>query len=82
MKLAEAISQHIVSRHFVPTWKRQQSQITLKAGDIHEELALKDRMPAVCDVLGSEKFQRMTSTKLISRGGPHHGASATLLIPS
>ena len=42
MKLAEVISQHIVSHHFVPTWKRQQSQITLKAGDIHEELALKD----------------------------------------
>jgi 5-methylcytosine-specific restriction protein B len=76
MKPSERIAQHIVSCHLLPAWKKKLDRITLRAGNIHSELGLRNRMPAVCSVLGSQRFQLMTGAELIDRGGPHNGANA------
>jgi hypothetical protein len=74
-KLADEIRSHIIANHVDPARARKQAELSLRAGDIHRELSLKDRMPAVCSALGSERFQQESRIVLIERSGPH--ASST-----
>ena len=76
MILADQITQHVVSRYLVPAWKENKEQISIRAGDVHKEMGLRQRMPAVCGVLGSEKFQKLARTHLVDQTGPHQGANA------
>ncbi len=76
MKLSDEILQHLVIRHLVPAWQVHQKRLTLRVGDVHKELGYRQRMPAVCSVLGSDWLQRMTGIRLIERQGPQNGSSA------
>ncbi len=76
MRLSEQIEQYVVTKRLVPTWKSNETQIAIRAGDIHRELNLSHRMPAVCSILGSEKFQKRARIRLVDRKGPHQGANA------
>jgi len=70
MRQADRMLQHVVSDHFVPAGKAATPTIEVRAGDLHRELNLRNRMPAVCSVLGSERLQRLTRTQLVERRGP------------
>jgi hypothetical protein len=76
MRLSDEIAQHVVRHHFVPAWRADQQRLTLRAGNIHRELKLTQRMPAVCSVLGSNRFHRMARVQLVDRRGPQNGANA------
>jgi hypothetical protein len=52
-------------------------RLSLRAGDIHRELKLVNRVPAVCSVLGSKKFQTENRLRTIGRSGPASGQSTT-----
>jgi hypothetical protein len=52
-------------------------RLSLRAGDIHRELRLVNRVPAVCSVLGSKKFQTENRLRTIGRSGPASGQSTT-----
>ncbi len=54
---------------------RGASEFTLRAGDVHEAMGLKARMPAVCAVLGSELFVQVNSLLIIRRLGPKQGSN-------
>jgi 5-methylcytosine-specific restriction protein B len=79
MRLADEILQHIVDQHLVPAWGAGEEKICLRAGAIHKELGLRQRIPAVCSVLGSNRFQKMTGVLLLERRGPQNGSSATFI---
>jgi hypothetical protein len=76
MKLNDRILQHVVDRHLVPAWKTAQETLELRAGDVHKEMRLLNRMPAVCSVLGSNRFKTLTRVYLLDRQGPQNGANA------
>lgn len=76
MILADQITRQIVTRYLVPAWKEKKGQISIRAGEVHKEMGLRQRMPAVCSVLGSEKFQKLARIHLVERRGPHQGAKA------
>lgn len=76
MRLSEQIEQYVVTSRLVPAWRKVESQVTIRAGDIHRELGLSQRMPAVCSVLGSHKFHALARIRLVSRTGPHQGANS------
>ena len=76
MRLSDTILHHIVQRHIVPAMQAGTTQFTNRAGDIHRELRLNQRMPAVCSVLGCKKLQQFTGLLLVGRHGPHQGANA------
>ena len=67
---------HVIKNHFEPARAAQKTEITLRAGDIHKELYLTDRMPAVCSVLGSNRLEREARAKRLKVEGPHNGANA------
>ena len=75
MTLADEIRDFAYKRYIQPARQRGERQVTIRAGDVHEELGLINRMPAVCGALGTEKFQRMCNVRLINREGPTQGAN-------
>jgi hypothetical protein len=50
-------------------------EIVIRAGDVHSDMGLQNRLPAVCAALGAEKFQRLCGLHLIRREGPHVGSN-------
>lgn len=73
---SEQIQQHIV-RFFQAARTNRMTRLTLRAGSIHRELELHQRLPQVCGVLGSFKLQREARVALVGRGGPQPGGNAT-----
>jgi 5-methylcytosine-specific restriction protein B len=75
MALADEIRDFAYKRYIQPAGQRGERQVTIRAGDVHKEMELTDRVPAVCGALGTEKFQRMCNVRLINREGPTQGAN-------
>ena len=76
MKLAEQIRKYAREELIKPARAANEGQLSLRAGDIHLALDLKNRMPAVCGALDAQKFYTEAKVSLISRTGPHQGANA------
>ena len=55
--IADTIRQHILKHHIEPARKRGDRTVSVTAGQIHSELQMKNRLPAVCSAIGSLKFQ-------------------------
>ena len=49
--------------------------VVIRAGDIHTELGLNNRMPQVVAVLGSDRFEKAAVVKRIAVDGPINGAN-------
>ena len=52
-------------------------ETVIVAGDVHKDMRLKSRMPAVCAALDAQKFQDEYGVVLSSRAGPKQGSTAT-----
>jgi hypothetical protein len=76
--LAERIREFTLRTFIQPAVRANKREITIRAGDIHSAMRLRDRMPAVCSALESRKFQDMCGLELVSRKGPHRGANVFL----
>lgn len=59
--------------------KTQTSEISIRAGDVHAAMHLRDRMPAVCSALESSKFAALCDIELLSRKGPIQGANVVFI---
>ena len=74
MRLADKIREFVYENYIKPARERGLRLVTIRAGDIHSQMGLKNRMPAVCEALSAKKFEEMYNVKLIKRKGPVHGA--------
>lgn len=74
---ADQIREHITVRHFPPARQRREQIVVVVAGDVHREMALKDRVPNVCQVLRGKKLRKTANVTLLSWGGPHAGCTTT-----
>ena len=72
---ADAIRQHIIRWYILPSRKRKVPEITIRAGTVHVEMGLDQRIPNVCQVLGGRKLQKEAGIRLIRKAGPN--ASST-----
>lgn len=75
MGLNEEVQQHVRVAYLEPAKRRGESTIRITAGDIHRDLHWINRVPSVCTTLSSQKFQRETGLKLISKETPPSGMS-------
>src|SRR5690242_9100489 len=75
MSKADLIRKFAMDRHVLPARQRRQITITLRAGDVHREMALSNSLPSVCSALGSQKFLAMAGVSAISRRGPANGSN-------
>ncbi|MGH9600699.1 MAG: hypothetical protein ACRD27_12605 [Terracidiphilus sp.] len=67
-------------RYFEPARRRKESLVTLRAGDIHRELGLRNRVPNVCQVMESKLLEKEAGVKVSSRQGPPSGRGTTLTV--
>ena len=49
--------------------------MSLRVGDVARDLALNNRVPAVCSALGSKLFLRQAGLRLMERVGPRQSTT-------
>lgn len=78
MGLADEIREYVLVNYVEPARRQGESTVTVRAGDVHKAMGLKDRMPSVASALGATKFEQYANVQLIRREGPHQGANLHL----
>lgn len=77
---ASGIREYIRSRYLEPARQRRETLVTIRAGDIHRELGLRNRVPNVCQVMESRLLEKEAGVKVSSKQGPPSGRGTTLTI--
>lgn len=75
-KMADQIREYAFDNYIKPARDAGQSEVTIRAGDVHDAMNLNSRMPAVCGALGTNKFEQEYGVKRLGRSGPGQGATA------
>jgi len=75
MTLADEIRTFTYERYIRPARETGVRTVTVRAGDVSDAMGLKDRMPAVCGAIGSNKFLEQYQLRLVNREGPTSGAN-------
>ena len=78
MNRADLIRQFVLKSYIEPARARGDTEVTVRAGDVHKAMQLHDAMPAVASALGANKFQEFAKVKLVKREGPQNGANLLL----
>lgn len=73
--IADRIRGHVLRKYVAPARSRGERSFTVRAGDVHSDLALINRMPNVCSALGSRKFVALANVRLLQRTGPAAGSN-------
>jgi len=77
---AKSIREYIRTRYMEPARQRRETLVTLRAGDIHRELGLRNRVPNVCQVMESKLLEKEAGVKVSSKQGPPSGRGTTLTV--
>ncbi len=72
---ADAIREYCRQHYVEPARKRGDHVVGIRAGDVHTDLNLSQRLPGVCSAIGAELFERHARVKRIAIEGPLNGAS-------
>lgn len=72
---ADEIREFVYRNYIQPARQRGETQITIRAYDIHKQMKLEEKLPAVCSALGTDKFQKMYNVTLLERKGPTNAAN-------
>ena len=75
--LAARIRKYVIDRHVAPARDAGAASVRVRAGDVHGELGLEDRMPAVCSALDTQVFLDLAGVEMEGRSGPPQGATTT-----
>lgn len=75
--LADRIRQHVITRHIVPARDAGETMVRVTSGDVHRDMSLQDRIPAVCSALDTQVFLDMAGVNMEERSGPPQGATTT-----
>jgi hypothetical protein len=76
--LSESVRQYATEKYVRPTQHRGARTLSINVGEVHRAVALRNRIPLVCQALESDKFLRANELKLISKTGPPSGQSTTV----
>lgn len=75
MTLADEIRAFTYENYIRPARERGERTVIIRAGDVHNAMGLKSRMPAVCGAIGTKKFLNQYNLRLVDREGPTCGAN-------
>jgi 5-methylcytosine-specific restriction protein B len=65
------------SQYIEPARTAGTKQVSIRAGDVHTAMKLKDRVPAVASDLGAKTFETAYRVRCLGRTGPHNGGNLT-----
>ena len=75
MTQADRIRKFVLDRYISPARETGRGEITVRAGDVHQAMGLRNAMPAVCSAIGSVKFDELARVARGKRIGPANGAN-------
>jgi len=73
--LANKIRCYVNESFIEPARIAGNTSVTVTAGDVHKDLKLESRMPAVCAALDAAKFQEHSRVLLSKRSGPKQSST-------
>ena len=76
--VSDEVRQYATDKYVRPTQRRGERSLSINVGEVHRAVALRNRVPLVCQALESEKFLQANELKLISKTGPPSGQSTTV----
>ena len=76
MKLADKIRKYVIDEYINPAKEHGKVTVKVRAGDIHKEMELVSRMPAIYGALDTQIFKDIARVQLITRSGPDQGSNA------
>jgi 5-methylcytosine-specific restriction enzyme B len=77
--LTDRILRYVYDAIIEPARKTGRTCVAVTAGDVHKDLRLENRMPAVCAALDAAKFQEQYRVVLSRRSGPKQSSTVTWL---
>jgi hypothetical protein len=76
--VSDFVRRHAADTYVRPALRRGERVFTINVGEVHKSVALRNRVPLVCQALESDKFLKENALKLISKTGPPSGQSTTV----
>jgi 5-methylcytosine-specific restriction protein B len=77
---ARGIREYIRTRYLEPARQRRETLVTIRAGDVHRELGLRNRVANVCQVMESRLLEKEAGARVSSKQGPPSGRGTTLTV--
>jgi len=75
MSYADEVRAYCSVHYLQPARAAGKKEIFIRAGDVHEALRYKNRMPLVCSAIGATIFSERNAVHRISVEGPLNGAN-------
>jgi hypothetical protein len=76
---SDRVRKYAKEKYIVPAIAKGERRIRVRAGDVHKDLSLKNRVPAVCQALESKIFLNENNLVLESKEGPPSGLSTSVV---
>lgn len=76
--ISDSVREHVQIAYVRPAKRRGEKMVSIKVGDVHKAVGLRNRVPLVCQALRSGKFLNMNGLKLVAKTGPESGQSTTV----
>ena len=76
--VSDAVREYATDAYVRPTRRRGGRTLSINVGEVHKAVALRNRVPLVCQALESAKFLKANELKLKSKTGPASGQSTTV----
>ena len=77
-KLADMIREYCIQTRILPARQENKELVSIRAGDIHKEMKLTQRMPSICEALQARTFETLANVKRINLAGPKNGANCIM----
>lgn len=76
--VSDLVRDHAHNAYVNPARRHRERTFSINVGEVHKAVALRNRVPLVCQALQSEKFLRANALRLVSKAGPPSGQSTTV----
>lgn len=79
MGLVDEIREFVCTRYIEPARRRGRKVITIRAGDVHADMGLASRMPAVCSALRT-RIDQACNVEILEIEAPPSGQGANFYV--
>lgn len=76
--LSDSVRRYAQETFIRPARRRGEKSVSINVGQVHNAVALHNRVPLVCQALRSEKFLSANGLRLTAETGPPSGQSTTV----
>ena len=76
--VSDEVRAYVSEKYIEPARRRGERTVTVRAGDVHKALGLRNRVPLVIQALTSGLFQQLSAVHLIKTVGPKQSTTTEL----